>query len=136
MKNIIVDNNILLENIEFFGRQFAPSTHITGKYSQRQVCSLLNINESNLSNWKRNTKPVARTTIIRMADKLSYYYNTHITPEMLVSRSLKDALDLTNFEPTLPVDFDGLDEKICYLLGKYPELKQPILTQLELYDKK
>ena len=131
-----IDNKILLNNIAFFGEQYAPSDHVTGSYSQREVCKFLKINESNLSNWKRNIKPVARTTISRMADRLSYYYNTHITPEMLVSRSLKDVIDLTNFKPTLPVDFNGLDAKIGYLLRKYPELKQPILSQLELYDKK
>jgi len=134
-----INNSILLDNLKFFGEQYAPSNHTAGTYHQGAVCQFLAINESNLSNWKRNIKPIARTTIKRMADKLSQYFTVHITPEQLVSRSLCDVIDIANFKPSLSNsnnNNNGLDEKIQFLLGKYPEQKQPILIQLELYDQK
>lgn len=131
-----VNNDMLLENLRFFGEQYAPSNHINGTYHQGEVCKFLSINESNLSNWKRNLQPVAKTTIRRMADKLSSYFAVHITPEMLVSRSLSDVIVLVNFTSDLETNNNGIDEKIQYLLGKYPEQKQSILWQLELYDRK
>ena len=130
------DNTILLENLRFFGEQFAPSDHITGSFHQGIVCRFLAINQSNLSNWKHNIKPVARTTIIRMADKLSQYFAVHITPEMLVSRSISDVIDLATFTPDIEQNTNGIDEKLQHLLNKYPEMKRPILLQLQLYDKK
>lgn len=136
MKKKKVNNNILLNNIKFFGEQYAPSKHITGPYNQRKVCKFLDVNESNLSNWKKNIQPVARTTIIRMADKLSLYFNDNITPDMLISRSLKDYIDLTKIVDEEELGDNHLDEKIIHLLNKYPEQKKVILQQLQIYDMK